>query len=74
VPAQRALAAGSQVLLDQGNGRARKLRSTATIADAVAADVMEGAVRQDEVMYSTDRDLGRCCGRGDGLAEDAADA
>lgn len=74
VAAERAWATGGEVVLNERNGRAGELRGAATFAEAVAADVMDGAVHQDEVMYSTDRDLGRWDGRGEGFTEDAADA
>jgi len=58
VPAERALAAGGQVLLAQGNGRAGELRGAATIANAVAADLMEHAIDIDHIPGPVRADLG----------------
>ena len=58
VPAEGALAAGGQVLLDQGNGRAGVLRGAAAIADAVTADLMERAVEIDHIPGPIRADLG----------------
>jgi hypothetical protein len=60
VPAERALSAGGQVLLDQGNGRAGELRGAAAIADAVTADVVEHAIDIDHIPGPVRADLG--CG------------
>jgi len=60
VPAQRALSASGQVLLDQGNGLTGVLRGAAAITDAVAADLMEHAVNVDHVASPVRADLG--CG------------
>jgi len=72
VSAERALAAGGQVLLDQGNGRAGELRGAATIADAVAADLMEHAVNVDHVASPVRADLG-CGHRNERFAQEALD-
>jgi hypothetical protein len=72
VPAQRAQSAGGQVLLDQGNGRAGKLRGAAAITDAVATDVMERAVDIDHIPGPVRADLG-CGHRNERFAQEALD-
>ena len=70
--AQRALAAGGQVLLDQGNRRAGELWGATAVADAVAANEMERTVDVDHVPGPIRADLG-CGHRYECFAQEALD-
>ena len=56
VAAEGTWAASGEVVQDQGDGRTGGVRGTATVAGAVAADLMDGAVHANKVGRTTDGD------------------
>jgi hypothetical protein len=73
VAAEGARAAGGQVVLDEAQGRAGGVGSSAAVAGAVTADTMDGAVHVDQVEGAVHSDQGRGNGKSERFAEDTAE-
>ena len=52
--AQGFLAACSEILLDEGNGRAGGFGGSAAVADTVTTDAVDGSIEADDVACAVD--------------------